>query len=202
MKYEKGSDTRKADYPVDKIFLDRWSPRAMSGETISEEELFTLFEAARWAPSDLNEQPWRFIYAYRDTKDWDKMFEILADFNKMWCKNAAVIICLISKKTSSVSWRIGQPYKNHMSDAGAAWENLALQGSSMGLVVHGMAGYDIEKARKELKIPDDYEIVHIIAVGKPGDISVLDERMQKAEKPNDRKHVKEFVFRGQFKENR
>lgn len=197
MKYKKGSSIRKGDYPVNKIFPDRWSPRAMSGESISDEELFSLFEAARWAPSSNNEQPWRFIYAKRDTNHWKKMFGILKEFNQMWCKNAAALICLVSKKKFSGEKEIEN--RNHMSDAGASWENLALQGSLMGLVVHGMAGYDIDRARKELEIPDDYEIVHFIAVGKPGKVSVLPERMRKSEIPNSRKPVKDFVFEGKFK---
>ncbi len=196
MEYKKGSSVRKADYTVSKIFLDRWSPRAMSGESISEKELFTLFEAARWAPSSFNEQPWAFVYARRDTKDWNTFLGILADFNQVWCKNAAALICLISKKTFKHS---GKPNRNHLSDAGAAWENLALQGSLMGLVVHGMSGYDVEKARKELKIPDEYDIVHMISVGKPGSPLELPENVKQNEKPNDRKHVGEFVFEGHFK---
>ncbi len=196
MKYEKGSAVRKPDYEIDKIFLDRWSPRAMSGEGISKEELFTLFEAARWAPSSFNEQPWRFIYAQRDTEDWERMFNLLGDFNRMWCKNAAVLVCLVSSKKFKES---GKPNRNGVSDAGAAWENLALQASLKGLVAHGMAGYDVEKARKELKVPEDYEIIHMFAIGKPGDVSELPEGVQKMEKPNSRKPVKEFVFEGSFK---
>ena len=196
MHYQKGSLVRKADYPIDKLFLDRWSPRAISGEPISDEELFTLFEAARWAPSNANEQPWRFIYAKRDTKHWQKFFNILGEFNQMWCKNAAVLICLIAKKNFN---KDNSPNRNALSDTGAAWENLALQGSLMGLVVHGMAGYDVEKARSDLEVLEDYEVVHMIAIGKPGPISVLHERMQKSEKPNDRKPIKEFIFEGKFK---
>ncbi len=191
----KGSETRKADYPVDKIFLDRWSPRAMSGDHIDDIELFTLFEAARWAPSSSNEQPWRFVYAKKDTGHWDKMFNLLIDFNKIWCKNAAVLVCLTAKRTFSDSNGLN---RNSLSDSGAAWENLALQGSLKGLVVHGMAGYDVEKTRSELKISDDYEVVQMFAIGKPASKSILDERMQKSEYPNARKPTIEFVFEGVF----
>ena len=80
----KGNQTRKADYPIDSVFLDRWSPRAMSGEPIAEEELFTLFEAARWAPSSFNNQPWRILYARRDTPHWPLFFNLLVEFNQSW----------------------------------------------------------------------------------------------------------------------
>ncbi len=194
MQYEKGSKVRKAEYPIDKMFLDRWSPRAMSAEEIDDEELMALFEAAKWAPSNNNEQPWRFVYAKRDTKYWDKFFGFLIDFNKMWCKNASALVVLLAKKNFSD----GKPNRNAMSDSGAAWENLALQGLLMGLVVHGMAGYDLEKARKELDLSDEYEIVHMIAIGKPADKSVLHERMQKSEMPNSRKPLKDIVFEGKL----
>ena len=88
----KGSETRKADYPVEKLLLDRWSPRAMSGEEISHEELMRLFEAARWAPSSFNTQQWRALYARRGTEHWQTFFDLLVDANKAWAKNAAVLV--------------------------------------------------------------------------------------------------------------
>ncbi len=197
MEYVKGSEMRKADYPISDLILDRWSPRAMSGEAISEEELMSLFEAARWAPSSSNNQPWRFIYANNGSDNWDDLFGLLVEFNQMWAKNAGVLVCLIAKKTNDK----GEVDRNHMSDAGAAWQNLALQGSSMGLVVHGMGGYDVEKAREVLKVPEDHEIIHIFSVGKPAGKEVLHERMQKSENPgaSARKKVSEFIFEGKFK---
>ncbi|OIO80839.1 nitroreductase [Candidatus Pacearchaeota archaeon CG1_02_32_132] len=198
MEYTKGSEIRKSDYPIHDLILDRWSPRAMSGDSISQDELMRLFEAARWAPSSSNIQPWRFVYAHKDGEYWDKFFGLLSEFNQTWCNNAGVLAVLLAKKTDDN----GKENRNHLSDAGAAWENLALQGSSMGLVVHGMAGYNVEKAREELKIPEDYDIVHMIAIGKPADKEVLHERMQKSENPgaSTRKLVGEFVFEGEFKE--
>ena len=199
MQYKKGSEVRKADYPIDKIFLNRWSPRAMSGEELTDTELFTLFEAARWAPSNNNEQPWRFIYAKRDTKHFDKFFKILGEFNQLWTKNASVLICLVAKRTFTAK----EPpvlNRNNMSDSGSAWENLALQASVMGLVAHGMAGFNVEKARKDLKVPDDFDIVHMIAIGKHGPLSSIPERMQKSEVPNSRRPVAESIFEGEFKQ--
>ncbi len=198
MAYKKGSSERIADYPISELFLNRWSPRALSGEAMTDEELMVLFEAARWAPSSNNEQPWRFVYAHRDSQDWEKFFGILSDFNRLWCKNASVLACLVAKKTFA---KDNKPNRNHMSDSGSAWENLALQASLNGYIAHGMAGYDVEKARKELKIPDDYEVVHMIAIGKPGELDMIPERMQKSEKPNSRNPVEEFAFEGEFKED-
>lgn len=191
----KGTSARTPDFPVDPVFVDRWSPRAMSLEPMTKEELMTLFEAARWAPSSNNEQPWRFVYALRGTEHWNTFFDFLGDFNKIWCPHAAILLVLLAKKT----FPDGTPNRNALSDAGAAWENFALQGSLKGLVVHGMAGYDIEKVRAHFNLRDEYEVVHMIAVGKPADKTVLPERMQKSEHPNARKSVHEFAYEGVFK---
>jgi len=196
MQYEKGSKVRNADYPIDPIFLDRWSPRAMSGELMTEEELIILFEAARWAPSSSNEQPWRFIYAFRETPFWNDFLNFLDDGNKEWCKNASVLVVLIAKKHFSK----GGENRNCMSDSGAAWENLALEGVSKGYVVHGMAGFDIKKVREKIGVGSDYEIVHMIAIGKPGDKESLSEKNQKREKPSLRNPVSEFAFEGGLRE--
>jgi nitroreductase len=135
----RGRDHRTADYPIDPLFIDRWSPRAMSGESISQEELNVLFEAARWAPSAGNTQPCRILYAHRDTEHWPLFFDLLVERNKAWCRNAAVLLVFVSRLTNE---QTGRPLVTHSYDAGAAWENLALQGTMRGLVVHGMAGFD------------------------------------------------------------
>ena len=186
---------RRPDFPASEIFLNRWSPRAMSGEEITDTELMTLFEAARWAPSSYNNQPWRFIYAKRNTIHWDVLFNLMVTSNQSWAKNAAVLMVVISKKTFDYN---GKPSRTHTFDTGAAWENLALQGSLMHLIVHGMEGFDYEKARKVLNIPDDYAIEAMIAVGKAGEAELLPDEMQKREQPSDRKKVSEFIFEGKF----
>ena len=129
---------RKSDYTVHPVFLNRWSPRSLTGEEISDEELFTLFEAARWAPSNYNIQPWRFVYAMRGTPEFENFFSLLVDFNKGWCKNASALIVAISAKTSAGSGGKVMDNVTHSFDTGSAWENLALQASKMGLIVHGM----------------------------------------------------------------
>src|SRR6187402_2128065 len=127
-------EVRKADHPVESLFVERWSPRAMSGEPLSDGEILTLFEAARWAPSTYNEQEWRFLYARRETPEWQAFFDLLVAANLAWCKNAALLVVVLAHKFLS---RTGKPNPVHVYDAGAAWENLALQGTAMGLVVHG-----------------------------------------------------------------
>jgi nitroreductase len=187
-------NSRTSEYPVDDIFLKRYSPRAFSGEAISKEELMTIFEAARWAPSASNIQPWRFIYAMNGTPEFEKLMSVLVDFNKDWCKRASALILTISNKMSPK----GDPSITHSFDTGSAWENLALQASTMNLIAHGMAGFDYAKAKTEFSIPDDYAVEMMIAVGKLGNIEDLSEHLKAGEKPNDRKPLEEIVFEGKF----
>ena len=190
------SEYRQPDHPVDPVFIRRWSPRAMSGEPVSDRELLTLFEAARWAPSSYNEQPWRFSYARRDTQHWSTFFDLLVELNQSWAKNAAVLVVLVSKRTFSHD---GKPNSVHTFDAGSAWENLALQAVRMGLVAHGMAGFDAEKARGELQVPGDFEVEAMIAIGRPGRSEDLPEPLRDREGPSGRKPVSEIACQGPFK---
>ena len=188
---------RKPEYDVDPVFLNRWSPRAMSGEPIGEEALRSLFEAARWAPSANNNQPWRFVYARRDTPHWQPFFDLLADLNRVWAVRAAALVVVVSKTTFDHN---GKFSRTHSYDAGAAWENLALQGSLKGLVVHGMQGFDYDRARELLKLPDGYQVEAMAAIGKPGKRESLPEKYREREFPSDRKKVSEIVMEGFFKE--
>ena len=167
----------------------------MSGEPLADEELMTLFEAARWAPSTYNEQEWRFLYAKRGTEHWHTFFDLLMDANKVWCQRAAVLVVVLSHK---VFERNGKPNPVHTFDTGAAFENLALQGAAMGLVVHGMAGFDRNKARAALGVPDDYAVEAMIALGRPGDPADLPPELREREKPSERKAVAQFVREGVF----
>lgn len=188
---------RQVQFPVNKIFSERWSPRALSGESITKEELFTLFEAARWAPSSRNEQPWRFVYARRDTVAWKKLFNLMGEFNQSWTHQAAALIVVVSKNNFDHNNKLS---RTHSFDTGAAWQNLALQASLMGLVAHGMEGFDYDRAKKELQIPDDYTVEAMVAVGKPGKKENLPAALQEREQPSDRKPVSSFVFEGTFTE--
>ncbi len=186
---------RKALYPVESLIIKRWSPRAMSGEALSQKELMSLFEAARWAPSSYNGQPWRFIYALKGTASWDKLFDLLVPFNKSWVNNAGALVLVISKNTFDKN---NEPSPTHSLDTGAATQNMLLQASAMGLVGHGMSGFDYDRARKELGIPDGYTVEAMYAFGRPAGAHVLPEELRAREVPTDRKDFKEFVFEGAF----
>lgn len=186
---------RKSDYDIQPIILNRWSPRAMSGEPMTDDEILPLFEAARWAPSSYNNQPWRFLYAKRDTAHWPKFFNLLIEFNQSWCINAAVLGVVVSHKTFEHN---NKPSITHSYDTGAAWENLAIEGSSRGFVVHGMQGFDYEKAKKDLKVPDDYEVMAMFVVGKKAPKEILPHELQLKEVPSTRKKLSEIIFEGGF----
>jgi nitroreductase len=190
------SNGRTADYPIDPMFLDRWSPRAFTAEAISRDELFTMFEAARWAPSASNAQPWRFVYALRDTPAWERLFGLLVPGNQAWAKNASALLFFISKKTSvSPSGKV-QQLKTHSFDTGTASGFFALEVRRLGWYAHGMAGYDHERAVTELNLTDDYQVEAAYAVGRLADPSTLPPELAEREKPNDRRPLGELAFEG------
>lgn len=186
---------RQPDHPIEPLFLKRWSPRAMTGEAVTQDEVNRLLEAARWAPSTYNEQEWRFLYAHRDTPHWTMFFELLVEGNQVWCKNAGALFVVASHKVFALN---GKPNPVHTFDSGSAFENFALQGTSMGLVVHGMMGFDRDKARRDLKIPEDYEVEAMIAVGRYGDHDKLPEELQAREVMSGRKPIAEISCQGPF----
>ena len=190
------SNYRKPDHDISPIFINRWSPRAMSGEEISREELLRLFEAARWAPSSFYNQPWRFVYAMRNTEHWDAFFQLLTKGNQDWCRNAAVLIVVLSKTTFDFN---GKPARTHSYDTGAAWGSLALQGSLMGLLVHGMQGFNYDRAKEITRLGDEYQVEAMAAAGRPGKKEDLPLPLQEKEFPSGRKRVEEFAFEGVFK---
>jgi nitroreductase len=187
--------TRKAAFEINPLILNRWSPRSFTGQELSDKELFSIFEAARWAPSSFNNQPWRLIYAKRNSQHWDLLFNLLADGNKPWCSNASVLVVIVSKKTFDYN---GKPSITHQFDAGAAWENLALQAETQGLATHAMQGFDYEKAKRELDVPDDYEVMAMVAIGKRASREKLSPELQTKEAPNDRKPLSEIIMEGKF----
>ena len=186
---------RKKEFNADDLFLNRWSPRAMSGDPVTDEQLFSLFEAARWAPSSHNNQPWRFVYAKRDTQYWDKIFNFMVEGNRLWVKNAAAIVVVISKTISEYN---GSFIRTHSFDTGTAWENIALQGTISGLVIHGMSGLDYEKATEELGLPEEFKVEMMFAVGLPGKVDELPDKLREIEKPSGRKELSEIVSEGVF----
>ncbi len=190
---------RESDYPIDPLFLERWSPRAFTGETISEADLLTMIEAGRWAASSYNSQPWRFLYARRDTAHWDKFFGLLVAFNQSWCKDASALVVLVS---NSVMRPPGAdkdvPSHSHSLDTGAAAANFALQATRMGWHVHGMVGFDIERAFAELNVPQGHRVEAAYAIGRIGDKSKLPEALQARETPSPRRPIAEIAFEGGF----
>lgn len=191
----KGSEVRQAGHPIDSLFIDRWSPRAMSGAPIDEADLMTLFEAARWAPSSYNNQPWRMLYARRDTQQWPLFFDLMGEFNQSWVKNAATLVLFISKTTFDHN---GEPCITHSFDTGSAWQSLALQGFIKGYVVHGMQGFDYDRARTALNIPQEYQVEALAAIGLPGELASLPLQMQERETPSDRRPLAQTICEGAF----
>lgn len=192
---EEVRNQRKPNYDVHPLIVNRWSPRSMTGAELSDEELMPLFEAARWAPSSYNAQLWRFVYAKRQTKFWETFVDLLAEGNKAWVQRAAALVVVTSRKLFE---RNDKPAATYAFDAGAAWENLALEGTRRGLVVHGMQGFDYEKARRELHVPEDYEVLAMIAIGKRAPKESLPPQLQEMERPNDRRPLEEIVMVGRF----
>src|SRR3954470_1826328 len=165
---------RIADHPIDKLFLERWSPRAFTGEPIAEADLAILFEAARWAPSSYNSQPWRFLYARRDTPHWESFLNLLVPFNQSWARQASALVILVSNSLMRPPGSDADvPSHSHSMDAGAASGYFALQAVKMGWYVHGMAGFDMDRAFTELNVPKGYRVEAASAVGKRVDRSTL-----------------------------
>ena len=187
---------RKADYDIDPIYLERWSPRGFSEKEVDEETLYSLFEAARWAPSASNLQPWRFIIA-RTKEDREKFYQFIDESNVEWCKRAPVLVVIASKKTRNDE---GAPNATHAFDTGAAWGFLALEAVRKGLITHGMGGFDRSKAKEILNIPEEYDVQAVIAVGYFDPNAKLSEKNKQREVPSTRRPIKEFVFEGSYKE--
>jgi nitroreductase len=191
----RGEDFRRPARDISPLFVNRWSPRAMTGEPVPREALMRMFEAARWAMSSMNNQPWRFLYAFRGTPYWDTFFGLLTPNNQAWCRNAGALLVMVSKTTFDFN---GKPARTHSYDTGAAWYSFALQGVMMGFVVHGMQGFNYDRAKEELGVPDDYQVEAMAAVGHPGDPEDLPQALQVREEPSQRKTVEEFAFEGGF----
>jgi nitroreductase len=193
------ANSRTAAYPIDPLFLERWSPRAFTSEAISERELLSLLEAARWAPSSYNSQPWRFLYARRDTEPWPQFLRLLNEYNQSWAKSAAALLILVSKTTLLPRGADKEvPSYTHSLDAGAAWANLALQATRSGWAAHGMAGFDVPRTAVELGVPAGYRVEAAIAIGRPGDKSLLPEALRAREQPSDRLPLSQLVSEGRF----
>ena len=192
---------RTPEHSVAPLFLERWSPRAFTGEALPEAELMKILEAARWAPSAYNAQPWRFVYALRDTPAWPRLLGLLNQHNQSWAKEAGALLILFSKTTLVPPGADrAVPSACHSFDAGAAWACLALEATRLGWHVHAMAGFDKARAIEELAVPEGYVAEAAIALGRKADKSVLPAALQAREEPSGRNPVEAFAFAGKFKD--
>ncbi len=172
--------------------LQRWSPRAFDHREVSREELKKLFEAARWAASSYNEQPWRFIVGFKGDETYRKILDSLIEFNQSWAATAPVLMLSVASRTFA---RNGSPNQYALHDTGAATAYLSLQATAQGLHTHSMAGFDHQKIRPALGIPEAYEIGAVTAIGYLGEASALPEAMRAMETaPRERKPLSEFTF--------
>jgi len=186
-----------AEYPVHELIRERWSPRAFSKKEISSEDLRSLFEAARWAPSSSNEQPWAFIVATRnDSENFTKALQPLVEFNVNWAKNAYVLGFAVTELAFAKN---NTPNRNAHYDAGAAMSQLTTEATSRGILVHQMAGFDPDTAREVFEIPSGWDAIAAFAMGYPGDPASLPQPYRDRETaPRVRKPIREFVMNGKW----
>ena len=190
---------RTADHPIDPVFLERWSPRAFTGEQLPEADLLTMLESARWAPSSYNSQPWRFAYARRDTPHWDRFLGLLVPFNQSWAVNASALVINISNSLMRPPGSDKDvPSPTHSFDAGTASGYLALQAHKMGWHAHGMVGFDKERAFTELGVSAGYRVEATYAIGRMGNVAALPENLRDRERPSSRMLLSEIAFEGSF----
>jgi nitroreductase len=184
---------RQPDHEIHPQFLTRWSPRAFKDQEVPDDVLHSVFEAARWAPSGSNLQPWRYIIAHTPEQR-SRFLEFISPFNVEWCQKAPVLAVVASHSKAAN----GNHNGSHAFDAGTSWGFLALEASNQGLITHAMGGFDKAKAREILHVPDEYELHAVIAIGYRGPKESLSERNLNREFPSDRNPVSDMVFEGDF----
>jgi nitroreductase len=186
----------QTDSPVHDLISRRWSPRAFGHKPIPPEVLRSLFEAARWAPSSNNQQPWAFLVATRDDKDnFAKLVGTLVEFNAGWAGSAPALAIAVS----NLKFDNGNPNRNAFYDTGAATALLSVQATELGLFVHQMAGFDPQKAKQVFAIPEDWEPIAAFAIGYPGDPASLSDKLRERElAPRTRKPISDFVMTGKW----
>ncbi|BAZ33533.1 nitroreductase (plasmid) [Cylindrospermum sp. NIES-4074] len=188
----------QTEYPVHDFIRSRWSPRAFADRPVEQDKLLSLLEAARWAPSSYNYQPWSFIVATKENStEYDRLLSTLVEFNQGWAKNAPVLIIAVAQTLTDD----GKTNRHAFHDVGLAIENLVFQATALGLYVHQIAGFNVDIARKEYQIPDGYEPATALTVGYIGDPQNLNDGLRERElAPRVRKSLKEFVFTGKWGE--
>jgi nitroreductase len=187
----------RTDHPVHELVRKRWSPRAFSEQPIPADILRSLFEAARWAPSSNNEQPWAFIVATKDDPEsYSRLLSTLVEFNQTWAGHAPVLAIAVSELAFA---RNGNPNRNAFYDTGAAVAHLTSEATARGLFVHQMAGFDPQKAVELFRIPKGWEPIAAFVIGYPGDPQTLPETLRERElAPRSRKSLADFVMSGSW----
>jgi nitroreductase len=187
------------DYPIEETLSRRWSPRAFSDRAVEPDKLRRLFEAARWAPSSFNEQPWSFIIATKEKpEEYAQLLSSLIEKNQQWAKLAPVLMVSVAKLNFE---KTGKPNRHAFHDVGMAMGSLLIQATALGLFVHQMAGFSVEKVRETFGVPAGFEPVAAVAVGYQADPEVLPEAFREREvSARSRKPISEFVFEGKWGE--
>ena len=180
---------------VDQQFINRWAPRSMSGQALSNDQIAVLVEAARWSPSCFNLQPWRFIYSLKDDDYWERFLGLLIDVNRLWAERAGAIVILLSIDRSS---EVEELSPTAAFDTGSAWMSLALQAQTMGLVSHAMWGFHHEAVAEVTNMPSNMSARAMIAIGYPGNSADLPEKYREREFPSSRKPLESLMFWGSF----
>ena len=187
---------REPEAAVGSLFLERWSPRSFTAQAVEAATLRSLFEAARWAPSCFNEQPWHFVYATKEP-ELSRFKGLLGEFNQAWNAPVPVLAFLVARRHFR---RNEKPNAWAEMDCGAAWMSLALQARSMGLATHAMAGFDAERAYGELGVPrETHAVLCAISIGYPGERDALPEELRERETPSGRDPLAEIAVEGRFR---
>jgi nitroreductase len=186
------------DHPIHNLISERWSPRTFADRPVERAQLHSLFEAARWAASAANQQPWNFLFATKEhPEDYARFASLLWERNLLWAQHAPVLVLVAAKLYE----RPGKEYTSFY-DTGMATANLLTQAVALGLATHPMGGFDVDKARTELDIPEKYEPLVMIALGYPGTLDQLPTTLHERERaPRNRKSLKEFVFEGRWQQS-
>ena len=193
------SQPRVCDYPIDPLFTSRWSPRSLTGEAMHENDLMQLLEAARWAPSAYNVQPWRFIYALRDTPQWAPIFSSLNPVNQSWAQNASALVVIASDTHMVLPGKTERsPNRWHSFDCGSAWVSLAFQATLSGWSAHDLAGFNPEALRPAISAPADFTLETVVVIGKKGPPEALSAELQAREAPNARRPLTQTCFHGKW----
>ena len=191
---------RTTDTDLNPLILNRWSPRAFDGQPVSPADLATMLDAARWAPSAYNYQPWTILYALNGDENWDAFLSALVPFNQDWAKNGSVLMYFVSDTLMGPDEQSLAPSHSHSFDTGAAWAQLGLEAARLGYHAHGMTGVDFDKAREVLGLPDRYRIEAAAAIGRRAPAETLPEGLRGGEVPSGRKPLDQIAYPGRWRD--